>query len=193
VSHLRHTRSTFLKTGTDVRRASGVRVTSTPDGSCYTSARDIPQDIFLPPSVKEEGKENQKRYTRWNAAATARIEFLWMYNIARLLCTFYRICTHLYNRSLTHSVSFAMHNKMESRGYGYLPSTVEERDSRMDSSEGINHWVRRYIFSYTARFKALTGVYTLPDRCQHIFPTLSMLHEAIVPGRSAAWLNYLSY
>lgn len=27
------------------------------------SARDIPQDIFLPPSVREEGKENQKGYT----------------------------------------------------------------------------------------------------------------------------------
>lgn len=63
VSHPQHTRSTFLKTCSDVRRASSVRVTSTPDGSCYTRARDIPQDIFLPPGVRKKGKENQKRCT----------------------------------------------------------------------------------------------------------------------------------
>lgn len=46
--------------------------------------------------------------------------------------------------------------------------------------------VRGYIFSHAARFKALTRSAHLTDRCEHIFPTLSMLHEAIVPRRSAA-------
>lgn len=138
-------------------------MTSTPDGSCYTSARDIPQDIFLPPSVKEGGgKENQKRYMpeRRRDRANRILADVQYRAFAIYVSTGY---ARIYSGSLTHGVSFAMHNKMRSRDRR-SPSSAEggrARGPRMDSSEGINHRVRGYIFSYAARFKALTGAYTL--------------------------------
>lgn len=89
-------------------------MTSTPDGSCYTSARDIPQDIFLPPSVKEEGKENQKRYTpeRRRDRANRILADVQYRAFAIYVSTGY---ARIYSGSLTHGVSFAMHNKMRSR------------------------------------------------------------------------------